>query len=275
MDEVAAFMTTRLVVVRDDADLTACALKLLDHDFRHLPVVDEEGALVGVLADIEVFARIGFTSLDEPALAVLEPGADELTAGALCRPARVVSSPTANLLPVLRRMLSERSDCVLVVSDDKPVGILTEHDALRLAQAQVDSRLATRHCGTQPVLTVPLDCSVARAWQIMTAAGIRHLCVTDEVGVLRGVISHRDLVREGAESEAPVQALLGHQLVWTVDRTATLPEVTRWMIAGRVGCIPVVNDQDRPLSVITRTDVIDALVGALEEGELFVDHEAV
>ena len=276
MDTVSHLMTTRLVTVRDDAALTECAVKLLDNDFRHLPVVNADGALVGILDDTEVFARVGFTSLDEPALAVLVPGADTLLAGDLCREVDVLTSPNAPLVPVLRRMLKAHADCAIVLQDHrKPVGIVTEHDALRLAQALVDERLTTRHVGTSPVLTVDFGTSAYTAWKTMTSANIRHLCVVDEVGVLRGVISHRDLVREGAGSNALVGGLLDHQMVWSVDGDATVNDVTRWMLAGRVGCIPVVDDEDRPLSVITRTDVIDALVGAFEEAELFLDQEAV
>lgn len=273
MDHVAALMTKRLILVNADDDVLACALKLLDHDIRHLPVVDEDGRFVGILDDTLVFAYVGFTSLTEPGLALM-PGAENLSAAELAHPADVRTQRAEALLPVLRRMLATRSDCAIVLDDERhPVGIVTEHDALRLAQALVDEKLGTKHCGTSPVASVQQDTSTSEAWSRMIARRIRHLCVVDETGVLRGVISHRDLVRDGAplQSDTPVRELLQHQLVWSVGGDATVPEVTRWMIAGRIGCLPVVDELDRPLSVITRTDVIDALVGALEMAELFAD----
>ena len=102
------------------------------------------------------------------------------------------------------------------------MGIITEHDGLRLAQALVDERLATAHCGSSPVACVEPTTPTTEAWATMTSMRIRHLCVVNEEWQLRGVISHRDLVREGTPIGSPVSDLLRHQLVWTVGGDATV-----------------------------------------------------
>jgi len=44
-----------------------------------------------------------------------------------------------------------------------------------------------------PVLTLPLDATAGDAALLMAQRGIRHVVVTDEVGVAMGVLSERDL----------------------------------------------------------------------------------
>ena len=49
---LGAVMTQPAICIRADQPLAEAAQQMLQHDIRHLAVVDENGALVGLLSDI-------------------------------------------------------------------------------------------------------------------------------------------------------------------------------------------------------------------------------
>ena len=96
----------------------------------------------------------------------------------------------------------------------------------------------------------------------------RHLLILDK-GRLVGVISLRDLsVGMGAFGrEAPVGQ------IWRGDRLHTLRpgqscgEAAAVMVAERVGCLPLTDEAGFPTAILTRTDLIRALVEHLDRND--------
>ena len=81
-----------------------------------------------------------------------------------------------------------------------PFGIVTERDILRAVDrdgpAALDAPVGS--LGQRPLVTIHKDEFVYRAMARMSAAGFRHLGVTDEDGNLCGALSARDLLRQRA-----------------------------------------------------------------------------
>ncbi len=96
----------------------------------------------------------------------------------------------------IAEMLSRNIGCLLVVEEQKPVGILTERDILNRVSAEPN--LLDRTVGelmTQPVETITRDDSIAYALHAMDLGGYRHLPVVDARGRAVGIISIRDILR--------------------------------------------------------------------------------
>ena len=90
-------------------------------------------------------------------------------------------------------MASNGIGAVLVVEDDKLVGILTERDVLKLVGAGGDpagTRVA--EVATADPITVTAGTHVKECSQRMRDEGIRHLPVVGDGGTL-GIVSARDL----------------------------------------------------------------------------------
>ena len=102
---------------------------------------------------------------------------------------------------------------------------------------------------------------------------IRHLPVVDKDGILRGIISQRDLYRvrsprrtiEG-EDVYDRQELNGFILKnvmtkdpFTFHPNDTLDQAIDAMVTQKYGCIPIVNDENKLLGIVTQIDVLRAI----------------
>jgi CBS domain-containing protein len=118
--------------------------------------------------------------------------------------ADVMSAPVVTALPdetvaVAAFRMNERSvGSVVVVDGDRPVGILTERDVVRLA-ASGQSTVATKVAEwmTRDPDVIPPSLSVQEALVALDQHGYRHVPVV-ESGELRGIVSMRDLMHVAA-----------------------------------------------------------------------------
>lgn len=92
-------------------------------------------------------------------------------------------------------MMERGVGSAVVVTDGKPVGLITDRDALRLiARGEDPDAVSVSQCVMKNLKTVGPELDVIEAARVMREKGFRHLVVVDEEGVLEGVFSMRDLV---------------------------------------------------------------------------------
>jgi len=94
--------------------------------------------------------------------------------------------------------LRARSSCVVVVEDDRVVGILTERDVVRLsAQQQPLDRLVMRQVMTHPVVTLRESAftDLLFALNLLQHHHIRHLPILDQQDRLVGLVTHKSLLQ--------------------------------------------------------------------------------
>lgn len=129
---------------------------------------------------------------------------------------------------------------------------------------------------TDPI-TVYADTTLDDALSVMLSNNIRRLPVIDDEGRLVGIISDRDL-RLAADSpflqETPDEVVnnLAHHTVSEIMRTALhtieadepIVEAAKLMRVARVGGLPVVDEHERLVGIVTRTDLVDHLIRILE-----------
>jgi CBS domain-containing protein len=93
------------------------------------------------------------------------------------------------------RMMERGVGSAVIVDSGKPMGIITDRDALRLIAQGVDgSQVKVRDCVPKRLMTVSPATPVIDAARIMREKNFRHLVVVDPEGGLVGVFSMRDLV---------------------------------------------------------------------------------
>jgi CBS domain-containing protein len=126
-------------------------------------------------------------------------------------------------------------------------------------------RLAVADVMTMDPVTIGVEESVEAAERLMASYGIRGLPVVDADGHLVGVVSQTDLMFEGGPSlsqlvrgrisKLRVGELMSSPPV-TVGMSATLSEAARLMRDERVHRLVVVNDDARPIGVLSATDYV-------------------
>ncbi len=124
---VSDYMTPLPVTVEVGMHLADALDRMYSDNVRHLPVVDEAGKLVGMLSTRDVAAVAALRGVD-PREARVEDAM-----------ARVpfTCADHSPLVAVVERMERDRLGSAVVVQDDKPIGIFTTTDALRVLRGQL------------------------------------------------------------------------------------------------------------------------------------------
>ncbi|HVE45434.1 MAG TPA: CBS domain-containing protein [Acidimicrobiales bacterium] len=92
-------------------------------------------------------------------------------------------------------MMERGVGSAVVMTDGKPVGLITDREALRvIARGEDPDALTAGKCALKSLKTVGPDLDVVEAARVMREKGFRHLVVVDDQGALAGVFSMRDLV---------------------------------------------------------------------------------
>ncbi len=106
------------------------------------------------------------------------------------------------------------------------------------------------------VYTIKAGSKVALARINMMRHGVGGLPVIDEKGVLLGMITQRDIDLSGSDvSNLSVEDLMTTKLLKGNERT-TLKEIVDIMVKTGIQRIPVVNDEDKLIGLVTQTSVI-------------------
>ncbi|MCU0566662.1 MAG: CBS domain-containing protein [Oculatellaceae cyanobacterium Prado106] len=160
----------------------------------------------------------------------------------------------------------KRASCLLVVENQKLVGILTERDVVRFtAQALNLADKTVAEVMVHPVITLPYASihDIFAALFLFRRYRIRHLPVVDDQDHLVGVISHTDV----RQILRPANLLRFHRVsdVMTTEviqapHTATLLYLTQLMAQHRVSCIVITQPNEDgitcPVGIVTERDIV-------------------
>jgi acetoin utilization protein AcuB len=137
--------------------------------------------------------------------------------------------------------------------------------------------MRVRELMTGAVITVRPETPVLDARHLMVQQRIRHLLVTDERGVLLGIVTDRD-IRLNLPSQATSLSIweLNHLLTkLTVEKVMTQSVITvgpdreardaaQLMLDHTIGALPVV-DAGKLVGIVTETDLLRAFVKSADK----------
>ena len=98
-------------------------------------------------------------------------------------------------------MTEKKIGSIIVTDAGKPVGIVTERDALARVVSLCRDPCETRisEIMSSPLITIPKETEILAAMRKMREDGIRRLGVTDD-GNIVGIVTERDIIRAVAVS---------------------------------------------------------------------------
>lgn len=120
------------------------------------------------------------------------------------------------------------------------------------------------------LVTIADDARLIEAAKLLTS-GTDLVVVRDGAGVLQGVVTKTDVVRQisicqGATCLCPVSTVMTRDVV-LCRGSDRLQDVSEWMKARHLKNIPVVDGDNRPLGVLTARAVLRILLGDAEYEE--------
>jgi CBS domain-containing protein len=120
-----------------------------------------------------------------------------MTVYACCRTDVVTVGPETSLRAVAGLMEEENVGSVVVIDEEKPVGIVTDRDlALRafVNTMDLDATHVREIMSPDPVV-LEAGMGLFEAMEFMGSRGVRRMPVVDENGMLRGIITVDDIIR--------------------------------------------------------------------------------
>lgn len=192
---VAEVMTQPVITCRrsDCSDILALSQLMQQHRIRHLPVLDDQGQLLG-LTTAQTLQR----SLQPVDLLRWRRVEEVMTRQV------VTAVPTTTVLELAQLMATHRISCVLIVeaaaaSEPEqvfPIGIVTERDLVQFQTCHLQpDRTPTAAVMSRPLFLVKAENSLWEAHQIMQNRRVRRLVVSDDRGTLIGIITQTDILR--------------------------------------------------------------------------------
>ncbi|NJN22255.1 MAG: PAS domain S-box protein [Leptolyngbya sp. RL_3_1] len=226
---VAEVMTQQLITLQaSDLDTPLRALSLFrQHRIRHLPVLNQQ-QLIGVVTPSSL--RQTLQSSDLFRLLRIE---EVMTTQVVSAP------PVATALDLAHLMAHHRVSCVVIQQSGPPplfhpvpVGIVTERDIVQFQALGLDLSTVT----ADAVMSTPLVClqpqdTLWTAHQTMEQMQVRRLVVTDQAGVLVGIITQTSILASLdplemqntiAILQRQVAQLQDERLQWLQNRTTQL-----------------------------------------------------
>ena len=167
-------------------------------------------------------------------------------------------SPATPLRDAAQRMTERQCSCILVIENQRALGIWTEHDALGIDffNQQILQEPIERHMSS-PVATAPMHMRLDEAARLLSARGHRHLLVTDVEDVPVGIVSQTDIaLHQGLEPYLRLRevhtAMRPCPLV--LDGALLLNDVSAQMLQDQHDAA-IVHDSDG-LGIVTERDFI-------------------
>jgi diguanylate cyclase (GGDEF)-like protein/PAS domain S-box-containing protein len=179
---IGTVMSGPLATIAASSDAGAAVLHLREEGIRHLVVVDESAAPIGIVTQTDLTLRFGMDHFLR-----LRMVGEVLGNIPLRLRGMLVASEAARCMSAARR------DAAIVERQDGVLGILTERDLLGLvARRQPNAVLSDM--ASFPLRTVPAGQSLLEARRLLIDEHIRHLGVTDNDGEVVALLSLHDIL---------------------------------------------------------------------------------
>jgi CBS domain-containing protein len=161
---------------------------------------------------------------------------------------------------ILEQMQAMSVSSVLVVEDRLTLGIITERDVVRNLHRKGGLKsLSCTDLMQAPVLTVEQTEKCLDVYHLMDGRRIRHIAVTDGDGLLVGIVSEGDILRDfGVEHYMRFKDVGGAMStdVVLLPESASVGEAVALMDERRQSCVFAVDAQRRPLGVLSERDIV-------------------
>lgn len=182
-------MSTPAITVSCDAYVYEALHLFVNHEIRHLVVIDEENLAVGVITLSDIINHVGSEIMVE--FQTIDRYMSD-----------VVFSIHKNdtLDNVLDIMANRAISCVIVSEDKVPIGMLTERDLIQFSTSGIDLENTRVHeVMSSPVVQIEATADVHEVTRTMQANRIRRVVVVNQAGQIKGLVTQTNIMR-GLES---------------------------------------------------------------------------
>ncbi len=192
--KVGEVMTSKLITLQkyQNEDLAIALTIMGENRIRHLPVVNDEGELIGIITQKNIRSAITPSSL------LKMRRVSEVMSRSV-----ITSSGEVFTIEIARLMKQHQVSCIVIVETKTapekitiPVGIITERDLVGYQIANLDL-LGTKASAvmSQPLVPIDPEDSLWETHQLMDAKDLRRMVVVEKSGELAGIVTQTSILR--------------------------------------------------------------------------------
>lgn len=191
-----------------------------NHRIRHLPIVDSQGQLVGLLTNRtlqQVFCPLNFLRMREVGEIMKTPA---------------MSAPGQTPLTEIAKIMLDYKVGSIIIGENthgttKPLGLITERDLLqhRIHHGSLQDYTA-QEIMSHPVVTARPQHTLEQVQELMKIHGLSRLVVVDHGGGLQGIITRSDLL----QSIKPMELL---PMLHTLNQQVTQLETEKYELLSQ------------------------------------------
>jgi len=261
--KIKEIMTKEVITVSKNDDLKYVMDLMEKHNISKIPVMDD-GKLVGIVTDTTIADKLG--SMKNRGVP-----ASRMHASTVMDKNFEAIYPEMDVKEILQTVGKPGLTMLPVIGNDMLVGVVTKADLLPF----VKGNKKVREIMTTNVYHVRPDDRVIHARRILFDNDIARLPVVED-GKVVGMLSDKEI--SFAFSDIKRSYSLGQQnhhirelLVKDVMKTPaivsdgdiTVEEAAKIMMENEIGCIPIVNKDEKIEGIVTRTDLVRLLTDIL------------
>ena len=272
---VKDWMTSPVITGTPDMALSEARQIFDERQIRALPILKGD-KLVGLINRL-VLIRLDLSILGNEVWNLGINVADETAADAMKTDVTTVT-PDATILHATRSMLENKINALPVLENGKLIGILTSSDLLRFIikmYQTLDKKIVVTDYMTDDVVTITRHTTLLEAHTLMGAKHIRSLPVVEN-GKIIALVTRTDLMssdptRPAMQSSSetstkilaqPVEKVMVSNVI-TIAPTAELTEAAQIMLEKKIHSLPVVDEKQQMLGIITESDLFLMLLQKL------------
>ncbi|AFY78727.1 diguanylate cyclase (GGDEF) domain-containing protein [Pleurocapsa sp. PCC 7327] len=187
----------------------------------------------------------------------------QTTVEAIVQSSPLTLSPSTSVTEAIAAMNEARTSCVLVVDNQKLVGILTERDVVKvISSGRSLEKLTLADLMTQTVISLKsseID-NIFTVSELFNRYRIRHLPILDDRDRLMGIVTPQS-IRNVLKPEyllryIQVAEVMARNVICGSPNDTVL-QLTQQMALHRVSCIVIVNaNSSIPVGIVTERDII-------------------
>ncbi len=175
----------RILPLIDKESSVISALNLTNEMDEHICVCNEDGTLYGLITNSDIISSV------DPQIIM-----ESLQIGTIFDKKYGFKScpPDEQMHEILLHLKDAPNDCVIVLEENLPVGILTSKDLLGLISEVACGSRKVSEVMSSPIETMNIKDSISDALLFIKARHYKRIVVVDDTGCVMGIVTQQDLI---------------------------------------------------------------------------------
>lgn len=266
MSDLWWLFSRQTVSVTKNESILRAALLMQRRNFRHLPAIDEQGKIIGMVSAQDVIDSVYLATRTSSSTREVKESLEIPLERIMLYPTLLVE-PGDGLTDVVKKFSYHNLGALAVVSEHGMLqGIVTLRDLIGLmgiSSNQLGVRVS--EIMNRRMITIKSHSPVSLAVQLMSEGRVRRLPVVSELGGLLGVVTNKDILRllaklggDGYSTplfDRPISEVMTSEVISIGHEDDVRVAASRMMIFG-VGGLLIRDLPSNELALVTERDLI-------------------